>query len=56
MSDEELLESIDRHFMAGCPAINTTQYRQHEKAGICPECSARALVAAGVRVTVKAKS
>lgn len=42
MSAEELLESLDRHFLAGCPALSTAQLREHEASGSCPECRDRA--------------
>ena len=42
MSGEELLESLDRHFMAGCPSLSTSQLRQHQASGSCPECRKRA--------------
>lgn len=41
-SNEELLESLDRHFMAGCPSLSTSQLRQHQASGSCRECGERA--------------
>jgi hypothetical protein len=42
---QELLESIDRHFMAGCGFLDAVQLRAHERSGVCPECTARAALA-----------
>jgi hypothetical protein len=46
MSDKatagELLESLDRHFLAGCPSLSTIQLREHEQDGTCYECRQRA--------------
>lgn len=44
---EVLLESLDRHYAAGCPALLTSQLREHEATGACRECSERARVLAG---------
>jgi hypothetical protein len=33
MTAEEVLESLDRHFLAGCPALSAGQLREHETAG-----------------------
>ena len=49
MTSEELLESIDRHFMAGCPSISTSQLRQHQARGVCPACAEAAAEAAITR-------
>jgi hypothetical protein len=38
----ELLESLDRHFLAGCPSLSTGQLREHKATGTCPECRERA--------------
>jgi hypothetical protein len=38
MTPDLLLESLDRHFKAGCPALSTSQLREHEVTGSCPEC------------------
>jgi len=55
MHGEELLESLDRHFIAGCPSLSTSQLRAHQARGVCPECQARAAAAALVQaVTVNA--
>jgi len=37
-----LLESLDRHFMAGCPALSGPQFRSHQATGTCPQCRAQA--------------
>jgi hypothetical protein len=42
-----LLESLDRHFLAGCPSLSTSQLEQHKAAGSCPDCSEPAAVALG---------
>lgn len=42
MTAAELLESLDRHFIAGCPSLSTSQLREHKAAGSCPECRERA--------------
>lgn len=39
---EALIESLDRHFAAGCPSLNGGQLRAHEATGSCPECRQRA--------------
>lgn len=43
----ELLASLDRHFAAGCPALSTSQLREHQASGACRECSKRAREAGG---------
>ena len=47
MTPEKLLESLDRHFLAGCPELSTAQLREHEATGTCPECRRRASREAG---------
>ena len=42
VTTDELLESLDRHFLAGCPELSTSQLRDHERTGTCPECRGRA--------------
>jgi hypothetical protein len=42
MTAADLLESLDRHFMAGCPSLSTSQLREHDASGACRECSERA--------------
>ena len=42
MSIEELLGSLDRHFMAGCPTLAASQLAEHWATGNCPECRDRA--------------
>jgi hypothetical protein len=42
VTDEELLESLNHHFLAGCPSLSTGQLREHKAAGSCPECRKRA--------------
>jgi hypothetical protein len=49
VSAAELLDSLDRHFMAGCPSLSDTQLREHDATGTCPECVGRAAQAAEVR-------
>jgi hypothetical protein len=47
-----LVESIDRHFAAGCPALTAVQLRQHQAFGVCQECEERAgALKAAVMVT-----
>lgn len=52
LTPSELLESLDRHFMAGCGFLDGRQLEAHERDGTCPECRARAVLtskrAAGV--------
>lgn len=38
----QLLESLDRHFLAGCEGLSTSQLREHEDTGACAECRERA--------------
>ena len=38
----DLLESLDRHFLAGCASLSTSQLREHQATGTCPECRDRA--------------
>lgn len=53
MTAADLLESLDRHFMAGCPGLSTSQLREHEASGACRECSERAReLAQAVRVAI----
>jgi len=42
MTTAELLESLDRHFTAGCHSLSTTQLQEHKASGVCRECSERA--------------
>ena len=42
MTAAELIESLDRHFMAGCKSLSTSQLAEHEATGACRECSERA--------------
>ena len=42
MTAAELLESLDRHFLAGCKSLSTSQLREHEASGVCRECTERA--------------
>jgi hypothetical protein len=42
VTGEELLESLDRHFLAGCPSLSTDQLREHQAKGTCLECRSRA--------------
>lgn len=42
LTSAELLESLDRHFMAGCPSLSTSQLRKHQASGACRECTERA--------------
>jgi len=44
-NDEALLESLDRHFIAGCPSLSTSQLREHQSRGACRECETRARAA-----------
>jgi hypothetical protein len=46
VTDTDLIESLDRHFMAGCPALSSGQLSEHEASGACRECTARAREAA----------
>ena len=41
----ELIESLDRHFLAGCPSLSTSQLRSHQARGFCRECVRRATAA-----------
>jgi hypothetical protein len=45
MSDEELLESLDRHFAAGCLNLLPHQMNEHKATGTCRECRDRAKIA-----------
>jgi hypothetical protein len=45
MSDEELLESLDRHFAAGCLNLLPHQMDEHKATGTCRECRDRAKIA-----------
>jgi len=47
VSSAQLLESLDRHFMAACPSLSTSQLREHETTGACRECRQRAQSALG---------
>jgi hypothetical protein len=38
----EVVDSISRHFLAGCPNLSISQLREHEATGTCPECRDRA--------------
>jgi hypothetical protein len=38
----ELLESLGRHFLAGCAYLTGSQLADHQTTGSCPECRARA--------------
>jgi hypothetical protein len=42
MTSEELLESLDRHFTAGCRSLSVSQLEEHEASGVCRECRERA--------------
>jgi hypothetical protein len=39
---ETLLESLDRHFIAGCPDLSASQFREHDARGAFAECDQRA--------------
>jgi hypothetical protein len=52
LSDEQLLESLDRHFMAGCGFLDAAQPRSHQTYGSCLECTERADLAARNRMEV----
>ena len=57
MTAAELIESLDRRFMAGCKSLSTSQLAEHEASGACRECSERAravLVAASAKPDVPA--
>ena len=54
MDAEQLLESLDRHFLAGCPSLSTSQLEQHEARGACRECE-RAAAVASLAVPVRAQ-
>jgi hypothetical protein len=54
MSDEELIESLDRHFIAGCEGLTSGQLREHEQHGHCRECRYRSATAASARVNAEA--
>ena len=41
MTAEELIESLDRHFLV-CYTLSASQHREHVAAGTCPECRERA--------------
>jgi hypothetical protein len=45
---EQLLESLDRHFLARCPDLSTSQLREHEDIGSCAECRERAQSAVAI--------
>lgn len=38
MSDEELLESLERHFLIGNAGLTRTQFGEHAGRGSCTEC------------------
>jgi len=42
VSPEELTESLDRHFLAGCLNLSVSQLHEHQATGVCPECRDRA--------------
>ena len=42
MTPIEVVDSISRHLLAGCPSLSTGQLREHEATGTCPECRDRA--------------
>ena len=46
MTADEIVGSISRHFLAGCPDLSASQLREHEATGTCPECRDRSLRAA----------
>ena len=46
-----LLESLDRHFLAGCPSLSTSQLEQHRATGTCPDCT-EAVAFAAIKVVV----
>ena len=54
MSPEQLLESLDRHFAAGCPTLSTKQLLQHWARGTCLECERLAAVAADAAMQERA--
>ena len=39
MTNDELLESLDRHFLAGCASLSTSQLEQHRASGSCRDCT-----------------
>jgi hypothetical protein len=41
VSPEELVESLDRHFLL-CYILSVSQRREHGMTGTCPECRERA--------------
>lgn len=41
MTDEALIESMDRHFLAGCRGLTTAQFGEHQAEGSCAECRER---------------
>jgi hypothetical protein len=45
VTDEELLESLDRHFLAGCKGLTPRQLQQHKATGTCHECQRLARLA-----------
>jgi hypothetical protein len=47
----ELLESLDRHFLAGCASLSTSQLREHQATGTCPECRDRA--SGGIKAEIR---
>jgi hypothetical protein len=40
-----LLESLDRHFLAGCPSLSARQLAQHRARGSCTDCTEGAAAA-----------
>lgn len=38
-----LIESLDRHFLTGCPSLSASQLRAHQQRGTCRECRHRAI-------------
>ena len=45
MTDDELLESLDRHFLSGCAGLNSSQMTQHRATGSCRDCTEEARAA-----------
>lgn len=45
MTGNELLESLDRHFLAGCADLDFSQMAQHRARGSCRDCTEEARAA-----------
>jgi hypothetical protein len=40
-TSDQIVHSIDRHFLIGCPGITASQVREHKTRLLCRECDQR---------------